>query len=195
MANNKKKKNNVKNNAGKKPVKKTIVKDQKKDIKKEETNQKDSIKELCIIVIVIAAVFGIVYLLTVGATKLGWFDPHYTKPSVEDATISFENIEVGTMFDRIEEEYFVILSDGEKDNYYLTSLISNYKEKDDALKIYTVDLSDGLNSSVVSNESNTISSKVAELKINDTTLIHVRNGQNIESFVGVDNIAKVLKAE
>lgn len=192
MANNKKKKNNVKKSA-KAPVKKN-VKNYKNETKKEEVvDNSKLVKELIIIVIIIAAVFGIVYLLTVGATKLGWFDPHYIKPDAPEAIISYENIEVGTMFDRIEEEYYVILSDGEKDSYYLSSLTSNYEEKDDALKIYTVDLSDGLNSSVVSNESNTTSSKVTELKINDTTLIHVRNGQNVESFVGIDNIANVLK--
>lgn len=194
MANNKKKKNNVKKSANKAPIKKTVVKNEKKEVKKEEVvDNSKLIKELIIIVIVIASVFGVIYLLTLGATKLGWFDQHYTKPSVEDAVISYENIEVGTMFNRSEEDYYVVLADGESDIMYLNTLITNYKKKEDALTLYFVDLSDGLNKSVVSEQSITTSSKVTELKINDMTLIHVKNGKNIESFVGVDNIANILK--
>ena len=55
----------------------------------------DDIKKLSIIVGVIVVAFGLVYGLTVGATKLGLFEPHYTKPEAADAVISYEKINSG----------------------------------------------------------------------------------------------------
>lgn len=181
-----KKKNVKKNN----PIKKETT---KKEVKKEEVKKDETIKDFIIIVLVLTIAFLVIWALTLGAKRLGWFNQHYSKPEVEDAIISYDNIELGTIFNRSESEYYVALFDGEKDEMYLNTLITNYKEKENALKVYIVDLSEGLNSSALSEENNTNTSKVNELKINDTTLIHVRNGQNIEAIVGIDNIANALK--
>ena len=189
MANNKKKTKGRKNNVVNKNVNKVEVAKTK-----EENEESFSIKEFVIVVVSVTLIFGLIYLLTVGAGKLGWFDEHYTKPAIEEAEISYDDILVGTILNRSEYEYYVALGDMENGNTtYLAGLVSAYKNKENALKIYIVNLSDGLNKSVVSDESNTMVSNVNDLKINDQTLLHIKNKKVVESFVGIDNIENVLK--
>ena len=107
MANKKttNKKNNSKKTAAKKRVvKKTTVAPKKKAaVKKVETKvdpkevTRKFIKDFIVLVIVLISVFGMVYLLTVGARKLGWFDERYTAPSVDEASISYEYIEASSV--------------------------------------------------------------------------------------------------
>lgn len=183
-----KKKTNLKKISNKNGVKPRVLTEE--EIK--EQNKK-VIKEFVIITGVIAVVFAIIYLLTVGAGKLGWFDTHYTKPAIEEATISYENIQVGTILNRSGLNYYVVLSDMSKDSMHIKSLIDNYKNKENAKKIYIVDLSDGLNSSVISDTNNLLVDNVANLKVKDTSLIEVRLHKIVNAFIGLDNIEDILK--
>ncbi len=160
---------------------------------KRKSESELDIKGLIIIIIVLVVLVGLVYLLTVGAQKLGWFNEHYTKPEVQEAVISYENINAGTIFDRSDNEYYVAIADfSDKNNIYLDSLISKYKEKEDSLPVYVVDLSDGLNSSIKSEENNTFATKVSELKVKDNTLIKITNGNNAGYLVGDESIKSEL---
>lgn len=66
---------------------------------KEKTNDLSELKGLGKIILILASAFIIMYLLTLGATKLGWFDTSYTKPNVEEAVISYEKIMAGSVFE------------------------------------------------------------------------------------------------
>lgn len=194
MANKKKKTNGKKNNVKQNTIKKV---NKPVEVKNEETDkEKDikQIKEFIVVALIIAVVFIVVYLLTLGANKIGWFDPHYTKPAVSAAEISYEDILAGTILTRSDYEYYVAIADFEEDfTMYLESLIDDYRKKEGALTLYTVDLSEGLNSYLISKESSTLVNNVKDLKINDQTLLHIKNGKVTESFVGIDNIETVLK--
>lgn len=165
----------------------------KKVNEEEEVKTSKQIKELVIIALVVAGIFLLIWLMTVGANKMGWFDERYTKPAVPEAVISYENIEVGTILDRAENEYYVVLADLSKNAMNIETLISAYKSKENATKVYTVDLSEGLNRSVVGEEANTNVTKVSDLKVNDTTLLHIRNGKITASYIGEENIETILK--
>lgn len=202
MANKKAtKKKTTNKNTKKRVVKKTSVtprkkvsakKQEKPEVTKEEVTSK-VVKDFVVLVIVIMGVFGLVYLLTVGAGKIGWFDQRYTAPSIEEANISYDIIEAGTMFNRSEENYYVVIGDFSTNNMYIDSLIGAYKEKEGAKKVYKVDLSNGINAFLKGEEAKTTSSNVNKLSINDFTLIEVKNGVNAYSVVGTDEIANILK--
>lgn len=162
----------------------------KKEIVEEE---KLPVKEFILVVGVITVVFLAIYFLTVGAGKLGWFDTHYTKSPVEEAVISYENIEVGTMLNRQENDYYVVLADMSKNSMYISSVISMYKEKENVIPLYIVDLSEGLNRSVVSDTTVLSVKDISNLKVSDTSLVRVTNKTITETYTGVDNIEKVLK--
>ncbi len=160
---------------------------------KEGVNTAKQIKELVIIVLVVSGIFLLIYLLTIGANKLGWFDEHYSKPAIQDATISYETIEAGTILNRSENEYYVAIYNFKENSMYIEALISSFKSNEDNTKIYKVDLSDGLNRSIVSDTTVTNVDKVSDLKISDSTLLLVRNGKIIESYIGMQEIENVLK--
>ena len=161
--------------------------------KSEEVSASKQIKELLIIILIVAIVFGLIYFLTVGANKLGWFDNHYNKPAVQEATISYETIQVGTILNRSESSYYVALYDSKNNSMYIETLIDSYKSKEGATKIYSVDLSEGLNRSIISDVAVTDVNNVSDLRINDTTLLYIRNGKIVQSYIGINEIETVLK--
>lgn len=159
---------------------------------KEKTNDLSELKGLGKIIIVLSIIFIVMYLLTIGATKLGWFETGYTKPSVSESVISYEKIIAGSILDKKDKEYYVAIADFSNNMYY-SSIISTYKDKEDKLPIYYVDLSDELNKSIISNEDNTKAKSVSELKVKDLTLIKVSNNKISKYITGISNIENELK--
>ena len=198
MANKKKKTNNkkvTKKNTARKPAKKQPVR--KQTIKKPETKQKTVeepskvFKDFIVLVVVLLGTFVVVYGLTLGASKLGWFDTRYTKPDVEEAKIDYTYISAGTIFSREEDHYFVLIGDFTNLGMYLNEVVNNYKEKEGALKVYKVNTSEGMNSYLIGEQSDVISSYPDRLSINDYTLIEVQNGINKSAYVGEENIVQI----
>ncbi len=109
----------------------------KKEKKKTETNDLGDIKKLTIIVLVILVIFGLVYLLTLGANKLGLFEEHYKSPETTESVIGYERIPAGTILNRETGEYYVLVSDfSQNKSVYLESLYSTYNKKETKLNIY-----------------------------------------------------------
>lgn len=101
---------------------------------KEKTNDLSELKGLGKIILILAGAFIIMYALTLGATKLGWFDTGYTKPNVEDAVISYEKIMAGSVFDKKDDSYYVAIANFDKtNNMYYQSIVSSYKSKKEHL--------------------------------------------------------------
>ncbi len=158
---------------------------------KNVTSEMD-IKGLIIIVCVLVVIAVVAYLLTVGAQKLGWFDEGYYKPEVPEAVISYDNINAGTIFNRKDKEYYVLIADfSDKESVYVNSLGSLYKEKEDSLPLYFVDTGDNINSSIVGSESKN-AQDIKGLKVNGHTLIKISNGKNVKFVTGDENIKKEL---
>lgn len=151
------------------------------------------IKGAIILVLVLTGVVLVMYLLTVGAQKLGWFDLRYVKPEVQTATISYDNILAGTIFNRQSGEYYVMIADfSSDDNIYLSSLGSSYNKKEDKLNLYSVDLGNLMNKSIIGETSNPSAQSVESLSINEPTLILVKDGRNSKYIPGVENIKTEL---
>lgn len=161
-----------------------------KKVNKKSVNEEIDIKGAVIVVLSILAVVGALYGLTVGAQKLGWFDEGYVKPEVKSATISYENILAGMTFNRAEDEYYVVFDDFDSDDsIYLSSLGSLYNQKKEGkLPVYVVNLANGMNKNIISEEANPYVQDVSELRIDDATLIKVKSGKNVKYIKGVDNI-------
>ena len=128
---------------------------------------------------------GIVYAGVYGLKKLGVFDPGYTKPTTEAATIDYKYILLGTVFDRADKDYYVIFDDYEKNAHkYANALV----EDNDKIPVYKVDTSKKENSSCLSEESNPNAKNASELKINDITLIRITNGKIAKYVTGSEKI-------
>lgn len=113
-----------------------------------------------------------------------------------NVTISYDKVNVGMIFNRPYDGYFVMVYDSsDNDAMIYSSLISKYSQKEDSLKIYYCDLSNKLNKEFVSSDGTTNSNakSVSEFKFGQVTLIKVRNGKIVSYIENIDTIKSALK--
>lgn len=146
-------------------------------------------------------IFVIVLLLVVGLYFFTVFINKDNEPKKEDTNtaeeVKIDNTKaiVGTMLQKSDKDYYVILykSDGKKASEY-ESLETKYKATKDALPIYYVDLSDGINSKYYDKDHvNLSASDVNDLRFGDITVLEVKDGKIVKSFNTVDKIKKEFK--
>ncbi len=161
-----------------------------KSPKRERNKNKEENKELQLKSILttfgsVLIFIGLFYLCVLGMKKLGVFDKGYTKPTKEETTISYDNILIGTSFNRSASEYFVLYDDYSKNNYQYTNSVVSSKA---SIPVYKVDMSKGENASYISESGNPSATNASELRINDITLIRFKDGRIMKYLEGSDNI-------
>lgn len=163
----------------------------KKNVK--NYNEEMNVKEGIIIVGVIMVVVLVIYGLTVLAQRVGLFDVGYTKPEVQASVISYENSIAGSIFNKSDSEYYVVLFDSESnDSIYLSNLISLYNNKENHLPVYSVDLNNHFNKSIIGETSNPSAQNVNDLSVSEPTLIYIKNGRNHRYITGNENFKSEL---
>lgn len=148
---------------------------------------------LITLIIVIVGVVGI-YLLTKYVVKKD-NSTNNSSTTEEKSYIDPNTAIVGTMLNKSSDAYYVIIYDKTKDNattYY--SIVSTYKAKDKALKVYTVDLSNSLNKKYIAtdNKTNPKATNLEDLKFGEVTLLKVKNNKITEAYETTDAIKKAL---
>ena len=148
---------------------------------------------LITLIIVIIGVVGI-YLLTKYVVKKD-NATNNSSTTEEKNYIDPNTAIVGTMLNKSSDAYYVIIYDKTKDNattYY--SLVSTYKAKEKALKVYTVDLSNSLNKKYIAtdNKTNPKATNLEDLKFGEVTLLKVKNNKITEAYETTDAIKKAL---
>ena len=148
---------------------------------------------LITLIIVIVGVVGI-YLLTKYVVKKD-NSTNNSSTTEEKSYIDPNTAIVGTMLNKSSDAYYVIIYDKTKDNattYY--SIVSTYKAKDKALKVYTVDLSNSLNKKYIAtdNKTNPKATNLEDLKFGEVTLLKVKNNKITEANETTDAIKKAL---
>lgn len=144
------------------------------------------IRNLIIIAIILIALAVGLYFLT---------DVILGKKKNNETAVEFDYTEctVGTMFNRPYDEYYVFLFDSTSSSAsQYQSLISNYEKKDNAKKIYFVDLSTKFNSEYVGEKSNKKPTKATEVKVKDSALVLIKNGKVSKYYESVTDYEKVL---
>lgn len=102
---------------------------------------------------------------------------------------------IGTMLNKNESEYYVILYDKSSNNSYTyQGVVSSYTSKSDSLKVYTVDLGNGLNKPYYDKENtNPKASELKDLRFGDITVIKVLNNKIVNAYESLDDIKNVWK--
>lgn len=154
----------------------------------EETDQVKTFVFILIGVALVAAILYFVstqYLVKDGVKK-------DTTPVAEE--ISYNNVNVGTVFNRPEEEYYVMAYDPDspKASFYST-VMSLYK--DDKIRLYFLNLSIEANKAYVKETSNPNATKASELALNTPTLIKIKNGKIDKYIEDYEEIKKELKID
>ena len=174
-------------------AKQNIIKAKKnvrKDIEKIEIS--NDIKRLAIIAVVVLLFLAIFYLMTVIILDDGTKSNKDDEGSVE---VQHDEILVGTSFSIKDGDYYVLYyeTEDEEVNSDIYSLISKYRSSDTELYLYTVDMSNALNSSFNADSGNSSATKASELMISGPTLIKFSHGVISQYVEGIDNIKGILE--
>ena len=184
-------KNTYKNVEQKQPEK-TKIKNNEPEKKETESNE---FKRLLKIILIVTAVFGIFYIVTILVTKTAddaKLKQKLENKTVEKAEIQYENIMIGTMLNHSGTYY--VLIEAKKDNRLdeYESLIETIKAKEDSPNIYKANLTDSFNKVYLGKEENYYVSDISEFKVKTTTLIKVVDGKIDAALDNYDAIKKKL---
>ena len=170
-----------------KEVKVTKVTPNKKETL--ETMFDTSYKSMMIIVIVTLLIIG----LAIGIASIVKKNQKKTIDT-SNAVIQYDEILLGNLLEQSNNAYYVLVysKDDKNLNTYNTYL-SNYKTKDNSLRVYYSVLENGFNKKYVSDAKNYFVSNIDDLKLMSTTLLKVEGKKVIEAYDGKDSIISQLK--
>ncbi len=165
----------------------------KVDIDKYTSEESKEVKRFIIIllsiIVLVLAVYGITRL--VNKDKDNNDDRTITAGSID-----YDKVSVGTLFNRADSEYYVIVYDGEAPNaIYYSALMNKYMDKEKSNKVYFCDLSNELNKKYYVGEdkdSNPNATTSSELAFKDLTLIKIKNGKIVKYLETLDTIKTEL---
>lgn len=154
----------------------------------EDTNM---IKKFVYILIGVSLITVLIYFLT---SKF-LIDDEALKDDEPSVTITYNDINVGNIFNRPYDVYYVLAYDS-KDNRatYFESLKEDIKQKEGEqdTKVYFLDLSNKLNKKYVGETANKKASTVDELVLTNPNLIVIKNGKISNYYASIDEIESYL---
>ena len=159
--------------------------------------QKDKVSEDVLKVRSLIILLVIVVLVSVGLYFLTdtMIKKEANKNNEEVSTeINYDIATIGTMFNRIESEYYVLLYSNEEDGSDLNSVLDSYRSSDNYVKTYYVDLDNKFNSSVLGSELEKTPKSSEEVKVNGATLYKMVEGKVTECISGIEEITKKLES-
>ena len=169
----------------------------KKSIVVEEEMDNNQLYEKIAMVLGILIFIVLFYLLTLYITNKHTEKDKTDDKTTTEATISYDDISLGTSLSMSDSEYLVIYYDKSNEelvNNY-TSLINDYKSKENSLKIYTVDMSNPLNKTDTTKDVNTTPLSEDELVIKGPTLIKVSDKAVLQYIEGDDIVSYFDEAQ
>ncbi len=115
----------------------------------------------------------------------------FDKKNIATESIDSSMVMVGTMFNKSDEEYYVMAYDlNDEINPYYSVLLEQYSGDK---KIYKLDLSSGFNANYVDKEA-VISSDLSKLKFSGPTLLVIKGDKIVSSYTKEADITKYLNS-
>ena len=161
----------------------------RKDILKDKDEIPVEIKRVIIISLVILIVLVGIYFLT--EVILNKEDDDSDK--VTENAIQYEEILAGESFNQSEDKYYVIYYDSTDDYSSISSLISSYQMNDNEVKLYSVDLSNGMNKSYVT-DGNVVTTNASSLRVKANTLLEFTNKKVTDVVTDNSEIINILNS-
>ena len=183
---------------------KKVAKKEKYNIKiednKKETKEKLSLNlqdnevgNLIKIILVITGVVLVLYFVTVLYLKKDEVKED-TETEVS-ATIQYDEILSSKLLTQSPKDYYVFAYNEE--DFYLTTyeiLLSNYQMKENAKKVYRLNLDLGFNKNIIGEESNLKGANLEKIKFTQTSLIRVKKNKIVEAYEGKEAILEHLRS-
>lgn len=147
------------------------------------------IRTLIILLVIVLLVCVGIYFLTDTMLK----KESLANEEIKNVEINYDIATVGTMFNRIEEEYYVLLYSNETDGNELNSYLASYRSSDNYVKTYFIDLDKKVNSYVLGDKLIKEPKNSNEVKVKGATLYKIVGGKVVECIVGSEEIITVLE--
>lgn len=169
----------------------------KKEKIKKETYRTEEQEEVIRFIKILAVVL-IVVLIVYGFTKIfvSKDTDKNNSNNVTEGNIDYEKTIIGTMFNRNESEYYVIIYNSKDVNsVYYSGLVSNYKSGSKGLAIYTVDLNNSLNAPYITNEDSEVNVNTMNLdkfRVKNVALLKISNNKIAKALAKDEDIAREL---
>ncbi len=174
-------------------------KSKKNKVKYNTAEQEEILKFLIMVVVVIAAVGGIYLATRIFVTK-DFFktEEQPGEEAVEQVDIDYSMAIMGQILNRPYDEYYVAIFDAEEGEYMydMASLLFKYSKKENHLHMYTVDLANVLNNGFYDPANVNVNAKtLAELKVGDITLLKIKKGKINKYIVDLTKMKEELGVE
>lgn len=170
-----------------------------KRIKKEKIQteeQVEAIRFVRILLILIVIVLGVYFFTRLFVTK-DLFDKDSGETKTIKGEINYNKTLIGNMFNKSDNDYYVILYNTEDINaIYYSGLITNYQKNEKALKVYFADLSNPLNEKYAAKEDTKVNVNTTDFdkfRVGDLALIKISNGKITKALTSEKDTAKELE--
>ena len=136
---------------------------------------------------------GILLILVIFSLITMFATRDKNKDTAEETKMQYEKILVGSILNRNESDYFVLVEvENEPNASTYKTLIDNYIKKEEHSRFYYVDLGDMFNSKYVGDENSKDFTDILNVKFAETTLLHVKEGKIVSQRTG-DDIMEYLQ--
>lgn len=182
----------------KKDKSKEIMQPINEKIKISDFNEDEGIiKKFIITVIAIGIILVGIYAITEMLNKKN----NNSEDKITDGVINYDKVSVGTILNRPNKDYYVLVYNAEDSKAVLYStILTNYMKKnkeDNYVKIYFCDLDNSLNNKFYNvnndNTSNPKASQVEEFDFGELTLLKIKEGKVEKYIEDFDSIKEILK--
>ena len=153
------------------------------------SDEQNEIRSFIKILLGLVLIFLVLYFLSV---KFG-DKKKDIKRTNQAGKVQYDSIALGTLFNKADQEYYVLVFDSEDiNNSYIINKASSYKSSNASKALYTADLSLEFNRPFVSDTSFNPKTSVDGLKFSETTLLYIKEKKIVKFINNLDDIDKEL---
>ena len=173
--------------------KKEMLKEQKRlkeqrNEKFQDFSDKSNVNTVIYISIGVILFIGLTYLI-INIANGTWTSYNRQNPIVG---IDTKLLMCGTLFDKSDKEYLVLAYNiKNKDDVVYSAMFESYKGE---LPLYYLDLESGFNKHCVGDKTNLVNDST-KIMFNKQTLLHIKDGKIVKSYVEKDQINNYLTKE
>ena len=163
----------------------------------ETSTNNNELVRLVKIIVIITVIMALIYVVTMIATKKAdevKKDDTSTSKKTTKTEIQYDNIMIGTMLNK-SGTYYVLIEEDKKDDQRIgeyDQLVTTIKNKEGAIKIYKVDLTDAFQRVYTAKESNYYVDNISDFKVTGTTLLKIEDAKVVTAFDDYDGIKNEL---
>ena len=161
-------------------------------MKKDYLNNKKGLpsevkKTFIIIIVAVVLLVGMYFLTTAILSK------DNEEQKITENAIQYDEILAGESFNQGDGEYYVIYYDSSNEYSTISSLISSYQLNNSDTKLYSVNLSNGMNKKYIT-DGDIVTDDASSLRVKDTTLLKFTDGEVTETITDTNEITSFLNS-